>query len=124
MEYRRLGKSGLKVSALSLGSWVTFGNQMMYEWLRDMLLSEEGQERLQKVRVLSGVADELGTNMARLALAWCLKNPNVSTVITGASRVSQVEDNMKAVDLVDQLTDDVMEKIEAILDNKPEQTQF
>lgn len=91
-----------------------------YEWLREMLESEEGQQRLQKVRELVPVAEELGTNMARLAIAWCLKNPNVSTVITGASRVEQVHDNMKALAVVDQLTDDVMEKIEAILDNKPE----
>jgi voltage-dependent potassium channel beta subunit len=92
-----------------------------YDWLRERLESEEGQKMLEKVRDLSGIADELGTNMARLALAWCLKNPNVSTVITGASRVSQVEDNMKAMDVVEQLTDDVMAKIEGVLDNKPEQ---
>jgi aryl-alcohol dehydrogenase-like predicted oxidoreductase len=92
-----------------------------YEWLQERLESEEGREMLEKVRVLSGIADELGTNMARLALAWCLKNPNVSTVITGASRVSQVEDNMEAMDLVDQLDDEVMERIEAVLNNKPEQ---
>lgn len=92
-----------------------------YDWLRERLESEEGQKMLEKVRDLSGIADELGTNMARLALAWCLKNPNVSTVITGASRVSQVEDNMKAMDVVEQLTDDVMAKIEGVLNNKPEQ---
>jgi aryl-alcohol dehydrogenase-like predicted oxidoreductase len=95
-----------------------------YGWLRERLESEEGQEMIRKVRVLTGIADELGTNMARLALAWCLKNPNVSTVITGASRVSQVQDNMKAMDLVGQLTDDVMEQVEAVLDNKPEQPEF
>ena len=70
------------------------------------------------------MADELGTTMARMALAWCLKNPDVSTVIMGASKVSQIEDNLKAVDVVDQLTDDVMEKIEGILDNKPEAMAF
>lgn len=95
-----------------------------YDWLRERLESEEGQEMLQKVRVLTGIADELDTNMARLAIAWCLKNPNVSTVITGASRESQVHDNLKAIELVDQLTDDVMEKIEDILDNKPEHPEF
>jgi aryl-alcohol dehydrogenase-like predicted oxidoreductase len=55
-----------------------------------------------------------------LAIAWCVKNPNVSTVITGASRVEQVKDNMQALDVVGQLTADVMEKIEAVLANKPE----
>lgn len=58
--------------------------------------------------------------MAQLALAWCLKNPNVSTVITGTSRVEQVIENMKALDVVDSLSDDVMDRIETILDNKPD----
>ncbi|MCP4421310.1 MAG: voltage-dependent potassium channel subunit beta [Chloroflexi bacterium] len=95
-----------------------------YEWLRDMLESEEGQKRLQSVRELVPIAEELGTKMPHLALAWCLKNPNVSTVITGASKVAQVEENMKALDLVPQLTDDVMEKIEAVLNNKPQPLDF
>ncbi len=95
-----------------------------YEWLKEMFESERGQQRLAKVRELTTVADELGTTMARLAIAWCLKNPNVSTVITGASRVEQVVDNMQAIDVVDLLTDDVMETIEGILDNKPEPMAF
>ncbi|MAU01213.1 MAG: aldo/keto reductase [Anaerolineaceae bacterium] len=95
-----------------------------YEWLRKMLTSEEGQKRLQSVKELVPIAEDLGTTMPKLAIAWCLKNPNVSTVITGASKVSQVEENMKALDLVPQLTDDVMEKIEAVLDNKPEPMEF
>lgn len=95
-----------------------------YEWLKEMFESERGQQRLAKVRELTTVADELGTTMARLAIAWCVKNPNVSTVITGASRVEQVVDNMQAIDVVDLLTDDVMETIEGILDNKPEPMAF
>jgi aryl-alcohol dehydrogenase-like predicted oxidoreductase len=57
--------------------------------------------------------------MAQLALAWCLLNKDVSTVITGASRVSQVTENIKALDLVPKLTPDVVERIESILNNKP-----
>lgn len=95
-----------------------------YEWLRSILESEEGQKRLQSVRELVPIAEELETTMPRLAIAWCLKNPNVSTVITGASKVSQVEENMKALELVPQLTDDVMENIEAVLDNTPEPMDF
>ena len=95
-----------------------------YEWLREMFESEEWQARLQKVRELVPIAEELGTTLPKLALAWCVKNPHVSTVITGASRVSQVEENMQALDVAPQLTDDVMEKIEAVLDNKPEPMDF
>ena len=95
-----------------------------YEWLKKMFESEEGQERISKVRDLSVIAEELGTNMTTLALAWCLKNPNVSTVILGASRLSQLEENLKTVDIVDQITDDVMEHIEEVLDNKPDPMEF
>jgi voltage-dependent potassium channel beta subunit len=91
-----------------------------YEWLRDMLASEEWQRNLKKVSEVARIAEALGTSMARLAIAWCLKNPNVSTVITGASRVEQVRDNMKALDVLPQLTDEVMEKIEDVLGNRPE----
>jgi aryl-alcohol dehydrogenase-like predicted oxidoreductase len=66
------------------------------------------------VKKLAAVADDLGTTLPRLALAWCLKNPRVSSVITGASRPSQVKENMKAGELVDQLTEEVMRKIGAI----------
>ncbi len=78
-----------------------------YEWLRKMLTSPE---RLESVRSLQPVADDLGCTMAQLALAWCVKNPHVSTVITGASRATQVHENMKALEVVPKLTDDVMSK--------------
>ncbi len=90
-----------------------------YEWLKDTLLSDEGRARLEKVRQLKPIADELGLSLTHLSLAWCLKNPNVSTVILGASRLSQLEDNLKAMDVTDKLTDAVMERIDAVLDNKP-----
>jgi voltage-dependent potassium channel beta subunit len=89
-----------------------------YAWLKEIFMSEEGQARLAKVRELTTVADELCTTMAKMAIAWCIKNPNVSTVITGASKVSQVEENYDALDVVPLLTDEVMERIEGILDNK------
>lgn len=91
-----------------------------YSWLKDALLSEDGQQRLEKVRELSKVADDLGCTMAQLALAWVIKNPNVSTAITGATKTSHLEDNLKAIDVAKQLSDDVMGKIEGILDNTPE----
>ena len=91
-----------------------------YEWLRKRFTDKEAQEQIQKVIKLSEIAKELSCTTAQLALAWCLLNPHVSTVITGASRSSQVEENMKALEIVDQLTADVVETIEGILDNKPE----
>jgi aryl-alcohol dehydrogenase-like predicted oxidoreductase len=66
------------------------------------------------------VAEGLGCTMAQMSIAWCLKNPHVSTVITGASRVSQVHENMKALEIVDKLTPEVIASLEAILQNKPQ----
>jgi voltage-dependent potassium channel beta subunit len=91
-----------------------------YEWLKDNFTSQEALQNIEKVKQLMPIADELGFTMAQLALAWCLKNPNVSTVITGASRASQVVENMKAMECAEKLTPAVMERIEIILNNKPE----
>jgi voltage-dependent potassium channel beta subunit len=66
------------------------------------------------VSKLDAVAKDLGCSLAQLAIAWCARNPNVSTVITGASRVSQVEENLKAVDFIDKLTPEVMARIDAL----------
>jgi voltage-dependent potassium channel beta subunit len=87
-----------------------------YDWLRKHVITDE---RIAKVRKLQPVADELGASLAQLALAWALKFPHVSTVITGASRAEQVHENMKALDIAEKLTPDVMEQIEGILGNKP-----
>jgi voltage-dependent potassium channel beta subunit len=91
-----------------------------YEWLRERFVNEEAQRRLEKVKLMEPIAQEVGCTMAQLALAWCLKNSNVSTVITGASRVEQVVENLQALDFVERLTDEIMGRIESILDNKPE----
>ncbi len=90
-----------------------------YEWLRKMFESPDGQARIEKARHLAPVAAELGCTQSQLAIAWCLKNPNVSTVITGASRPEQVVENMAALDVADKLTPEVLARIEGILQNKP-----
>ncbi len=76
-------------------------------------------DHIEKVKQLAPIAADLNCTLAQLALAWCLKNPNVSTVITGASRAAQVTENMKSLSVAEQLSADVMEKIEAVLQNKP-----
>ncbi len=91
-----------------------------YEWLRDRFESDEVKRDIQKVRQMMPIVEELGCSMAQLALSWCLKNPDVSTVITGASRPEQVTENLGALDVVEKLDDDVMERLDEILDNKPE----
>lgn len=91
-----------------------------FGWLREMLLGENAEAKLAKVRELGGVAQDLGISMPQLALAWTLKNPHVSSVITGASKVSQVESNMQALDAVPLLTGDVMQRIDSILGDPPQ----
>ena len=93
-----------------------------YEWLRKNVESEEGKKKIEKVRKLTKVAEDIGISMPDLALAWLLKNKNVSTVITGASKPEQVKQNMQVIDKVDNLTPEVMDKIEEILDNKPKES--
>jgi voltage-dependent potassium channel beta subunit len=85
-----------------------------FEWMKERVQNEQ---KLAVTRKLAEVADDLGVSMAQLSLAWVLKNPNVSTVITGASKISQVEENMKAVEIKKQLTEDVMERINGIVKN-------
>jgi voltage-dependent potassium channel beta subunit len=81
-----------------------------YEWLRASLTDPA---RLRKVDALMAIAAELDVTVAQLALAWCVKNPHVSSVITGASSAAQVRENMSALDVVALLTDDVMTRIDA-----------
>jgi voltage-dependent potassium channel beta subunit len=90
-----------------------------YEWLKKRFEGEKAKQQIEKVRQLAPIAEELGCSLAQLALAWCLKNPHVNTVITGASRREQVVENMGALDVVGKLSDAVMERIDSILDNKP-----
>ncbi len=82
------------------------------------------KETLDKVKKLAAFADELGMSMPQLGVAWCLKNENVSSVILGASKTSQLEENLKAADKTGLLTDEAMGKIEKILANKPKQPAF
>jgi voltage-dependent potassium channel beta subunit len=87
-----------------------------YEWLQEAITPE----KIEKVKQLQPIANELGCSLAQLGLAWCLANPNVSTVITGASRAEQVTENMKALEVAPKLTPEVLERIEGVLENKPE----
>jgi len=82
-----------------------------YEWLKGML-TDEGRNK--KVADLKVIADELGISLAQLSLAWCAKNPNVSSVITGASSAAQVRENMTALDAMPLLTKEIMDRIDII----------
>ncbi|MCC7118581.1 MAG: aldo/keto reductase [Anaerolineales bacterium] len=93
------------------------GDLKGYEWLKDHLTNEA---KLAKVKALEPIAKDLGCTLSQLALAWCLKNPFVSTVITGASRVEQVHENMKAAEVAPKITPEILSKIDTIFEIKQE----
>ena len=82
-----------------------------YEWLRNRMTSEEAGA---KVKRLAAISDELGCSVAQLSLAWCVANPNVSTVILGASKLDQLKENLGAMDVVPKVTPDVKARIDEI----------
>jgi voltage-dependent potassium channel beta subunit len=90
----------------------------MYQWLQETFQLND-QRALEKVQQLAIVARDLGATLPKLALAWCLKNPHVSTVITGASKPEQVRENMTAPEFVACLDQTAMQRIESILQNSP-----
>jgi voltage-dependent potassium channel beta subunit len=91
------------------------------DWLKESALAGD---RISKSKMLGQLAKELGISLPVLAIAWCLKNPNVSTVILGASKVAQLKENFLALEAQQKLTEDVMEKIEAIAGTKPTRPEY
>ena len=91
------------------------------EWLKERSLDPH---RLELCRKLNDVAESLGTSLAKLAIAWCAKNPNVSSVILGASKSHHLEETLTSLEIVPKITEEVNERIEEILDNKPKVPMF
>jgi aryl-alcohol dehydrogenase-like predicted oxidoreductase len=87
-----------------------------YEWLKEKSITEE---KLNIIKSLDEVAKDINTSLPKLGIAWCLMNKDVSTVILGASKVAQLEETLQAIDILDKLTPEVMDRIELILNNKP-----
>ncbi len=87
-----------------------------FDWLKDRWMIDE---KINKVKELANVADELGVSLPSLSIAWCIKNPNVSTAILGATKKEQLLDNLKALEVLPKLTDEVINKIESVMKTKP-----
>ena len=92
-----------------------------FDWLKDRWISDD---KIKKVKKLSDLATKLEITTAALSIGWCLKNPNVSTVILGATKKQQLIDNLKSLDVLPKLTAEVMDKIEAIIKTKPTLPEF
>ncbi|XVJ67037.1 MAG: aldo/keto reductase [Lacibacter sp.] len=92
-----------------------------FEWLKDRALVEE---KINRVRTYQKIADELGVSMAALSIAWCIKNPNVSTAILGATKKEQLLENLKALEVLPLLTEEIMQKIDDAFGTKPRLPEY
>ena len=106
------GRCGLRLSKLRMV--LDMRRPHFQKWLREhMVESDRGAERMERVRQLLPVAQNLGCSMSQMAIAWCLLNPNVSTVILGASRLEQLTENLKALEIVPLLTEEFRAQLAA-----------
>lgn len=88
------------------------------DYMRGNVGSDSWEKELQIARQLKPIAERLGATQSQLALAWCLKNPNVSSVVTGASQPEQLDENIAALKLIDKLTPEILDEIDAITKNR------
>ncbi len=108
--------SGKYAGGIPAGSRMTLPD---FQWLRERLESAEGRDRVQKSEQIAALARDMGVSASHLAIAWCLRNPHVSTVILGASSPSQLTENLAALDALPKLTPEVLSAIEAVVANRP-----
>ncbi|XP_043541913.1 voltage-gated potassium channel subunit beta-3-like [Chiloscyllium plagiosum] len=90
-----------------------------YEWLKARITSEEGQLQQAKVTALQPIAEKISCTLTQLAIAWCLRNETVSSVLLGVSDAGQLRENLAAIQILPQLTPQILSDIEVILTNKP-----
>jgi voltage-dependent potassium channel beta subunit len=92
-----------------------------FEWLKDKAYA---MEKINKVKKLKTVSDKLGTTLATLSIAWCIKNVNVTTAILGATKKEQLTENLKAIEVLPKITAEVMEQIDTIMQTKPVMPEY
>ncbi|CAJ1055171.1 voltage-gated potassium channel subunit beta-2-like [Xyrichtys novacula] len=90
-----------------------------YQWMKDKILSEEGHRQQVKLKELQAVAERLGCTLPQLAIAWCLRNDTVNSVLLGASKVEQLLENIKAIQVLPKLTLSIITEVDNLLGNKP-----
>jgi aryl-alcohol dehydrogenase-like predicted oxidoreductase len=92
-----------------------------FSWLKERFEDDLGKKRIGQAEELKNLIDKtLGISLAEFSIAWCLKNPNVSTVILGATKTSQLEQNLKAINSVEKITDELMSEVDALMGTRPE----
>jgi voltage-dependent potassium channel beta subunit len=91
-----------------------------FEWLKDRWVADE---KLGRVKLVGELAKELGCSQAALAIAWCIKNPNVTTAILGATKPEQLKDNLTALEVLPKLSEEIMKRIDEVMGTKPQEPQ-
>lgn len=94
------------------------------EWLKDLIIGEANRWKHEKVKRLKVLSDQMGVPLAQLSIAWVLKNPDVSTAILGASRLQQLKETIRSLDVLPMMTSEIMERIEGIMENKPKHPAY
>ena len=94
------------------------------EWLKDMILGDQNKWKHEKVKRLKVLCDQMGVSLSNFSIAWVLKNPNVSTAILGASNANQLKETIKSLDILPQLTSEIMERVDGIMENKPKHPAY
>ena len=92
-----------------------------FDWLKETWMVAD---KMKKVDQLKSVAEKLNTSLATLSIAWCIRNPNVTTAILGATKKEQLLENLKAIDLKAELTSEIIETIEQLIQTKPKFSEF
>src|SRR6478735_7313678 len=92
-----------------------------FDWLKNQWVVDD---KLSKVRKLGEVANELGTSLATLSIAWCVSNSNVTTAILGATKKEQLLENLKALEVLPKLDKEVLHRIDDIMQTKPKQSEY
>jgi voltage-dependent potassium channel beta subunit len=92
-----------------------------FEWLKEKNITEQ---KLQSVRSLQTLANDLGVSLANLSIAWCIRNPNVTTAILGATKKEQLTENLKSLDVLPLLSDEIMTRIDEVMQTKPRLPEY
>lgn len=109
----------IDLTSHSYKTYVCYHNFQCYQWLKERIVSEEGRKQQNKLKDLSPIAERLGCTLPQLAVAWCLRNEGVSSVLLGSSTPEQLIENLGAIQVLPKMTSHVVNEIDNILRNKP-----
>ncbi|CAB1329519.1 unnamed protein product [Coregonus sp. 'balchen'] len=118
-EYHMFQREKVEVQLPELFHKIAHISSLGYQWMKDKILSEEGRRQQAKLKELQAIAERLGCTLPQLAIAWCLRNEGVSSVLLGASSTDQLMENLAAIQVLPKLSSSIVHEMDSILGNKP-----